>query len=359
MGADDTADLADQQVFLLQVVAQVGLDGRHLTGGDGVTGQRREGGVDAAHLLDLLEQGHVGAGQAAGLAGHGDLAVLDGDKGLDAQHPACNGYGSGQAAALAQVLQVVDSSHKVQVLLGVFQNGGDLTGRFAGIPQLDGQANEQGFAQADVSAVHKEDVVHIGHVSGQLGALVGAGQRVGQEDADDLVPGGSSFEEEVLEQFRAGLAGGGQLAAPGQDLIIGGGGHVHAIPQDGAVLQRDVQGDDGHAQLLGFGGQDVGRRIGENTDHKYNTSEGRGRKTTNSSEKSWELYQMQREKVNCLSKNFFAFSQNSSAACANGGGCGTMSADGRAVRERKTGNGRVLENVRSGGAALGGTGSGV
>ena len=32
------------------------------------------------------------------------------------------------------------------------------------ILQLDGQADEQGFAQADVSAVHKEDVVHIGHV---------------------------------------------------------------------------------------------------------------------------------------------------------------------------------------------------
>ena len=173
------------------------------------------------------------------------------------------------------------------------------------------------------------------------------------------VSGGSGVQIQPLELLRAGLAGGGQLAAPGQDLIIGGGGHVHAIPQDGAVLQRDVQGDDGHAQLLGFGGQDVGRRIGENTDHKYNTSEGRGRKTTNSSEKSWELYQMQREKVNCLSKNFFAFSQNSSAACANGGGCGTMSADGRAVRERKTGTGRVLENVRSGGAALGCTGSGV
>ena len=38
-----------------------------------------------------------------------------------------------------------------------------------------------------------------------------------------------------------------------------------------AVLQRHVQGDHGHAQLLRLGGQDVARGIGEDTDHN-NTS---------------------------------------------------------------------------------------
>lgn len=91
---------------------------------------------------------------------------------------------------------------------------------------------------------------------------------MGQEDAKHFVPGGSGFQIELLEQLRAGLAGGGQLAAAGQMGIVLGWGHVDAIPQDAAILQRHVQRNHGHAQLLGFGGQDVGRRIGENTDHK-------------------------------------------------------------------------------------------
>ena len=205
---------------------------------------------------------------ADGLARHGDLALLDGDEGLDAQHPARDSHSGGQTAALAQVLQVVDDGHEVQVLLGVLQNGRDLPGALAGIPQVDGQTDQQRLAEADVLAVHEEDVVRVDHVGGELGALVGAGQLVGQEDADHLVPGGGRFGEEVLEQLRAGLAGGGELVTPGEDAVIFGGGHVHAVAQDGAVLQSDVQRDDGHAQLLGFGGQDVGRRIGENTDHK-------------------------------------------------------------------------------------------
>ena len=53
--------------------------------------------------------------------------------------------------------------------------------------------------------------------------------------------------------------------------IVFAGGHVDAVPQDGAVLQRHVQGDHGHAQLLRLGGQDIGRGIGEDTDHN-NTS---------------------------------------------------------------------------------------
>jgi len=113
--------------------------------------------------------------------------------------------------------------------------------------------------------------LRIGEVCGQLCALPCAGQLVGQEDAQHFVPGGSGFQIELLEQLRAGLAGGGQLAAGCQMGIVFAGGHVDAVPQDGAVLQRHVQGDHGHAQLLRLGGQDVAGGIGEDTDHN-NTS---------------------------------------------------------------------------------------
>ena len=45
-----------------------------------------------------------------------------------------------------------------------------------------------------------------------------------------------------------------------------------AISQNLLISGRDVEGNDGYAQLLGFGGQDVGRGIGENTDHIIVTS---------------------------------------------------------------------------------------
>ena len=154
------------------------------------------------------------------------------------------------------------------MLLGMFQIGGDLHQRLAGIPQMHGQPHQQPFAQTDIFRIHEQHIVHVGKVGGQLCALAGAGQLVGQEDAQHFIPGGSSFQIELLEQFRAGLAGGGQLAAAAQDLIVFAGGHVDAVPQDGAVLQCHVQGDHGHTQLFCLFGQDVRCGIGENADHK-------------------------------------------------------------------------------------------
>ena len=180
----------------------------------------------------------------------------------------------------------------MQVLLGVLQRGCDLHGRLASVPQLDGQPHQQALAQADIGAVHKQHVVHVDKVSGQSGALPGAGQLMGQEDAQHLVPGSGGVLIEPLEQLRAGLAGGGQLLAGGQLCIIFRGGLVKTVPEDGAVLQRDVEGDDGHAQLRGLCGQDIGRGIGENADHKIPPWAGAARngcKTTEISKKSVKL----------------------------------------------------------------------
>ena len=71
----------------------------------------------------------------------------------------------------------------MQVLLGVLQVGGDLHQRPTGGAQLHSQPYQQPFAQADVGAVHEQHVVHVDKVSGQSGALPGAGQLMGQEDA--------------------------------------------------------------------------------------------------------------------------------------------------------------------------------
>ena len=99
----------------------------------------------------------------------------------------------------------------MQVLLGVLQVGGDLHQRLTGGAQLHSQPYQQPFAQADVGAVHEQHVVHVDKVGGQSGALPGAGQLMGQEDAQHLVPGSGGVLIEPLEQLRAGLAGGGQL----------------------------------------------------------------------------------------------------------------------------------------------------
>ena len=64
------------------------------------------------------------------------------------------------------------------------------------------------------------------------------------------------------------------LSAAGQSFAL----HCAAAPLaeelvfrgavQGLLRPRHVQGDHGHAQLFCLGGQDVGRRIGENADHK-------------------------------------------------------------------------------------------
>jgi len=107
------------------------------------TAESGEGRADAPQLFDLLEQGHIGTGQAAGLTGHGYLTVLDGDEGLDAQHPARDGHSGRQTAALAQILQIVDCGNQMQMLLGVLQIGGNLHQRFACVTQLHGQTHQQ------------------------------------------------------------------------------------------------------------------------------------------------------------------------------------------------------------------------
>ena len=56
VGANDAADLAGQGLGTVQIILQVGLDGGHLAGGDGVACQRGQRGVDAAQLFDLFEE---------------------------------------------------------------------------------------------------------------------------------------------------------------------------------------------------------------------------------------------------------------------------------------------------------------
>ena len=143
VGADDAADLAHQRFAHVQIFTEVVLDGLHFPQAGRITGNSGKVRADAAQLFDLLEQGHIGTGQAAGLTGHGYLTVLDGDEGLDAQHPARDGHSGRQTAALAQILQIVDCGNQMQVLLGVLQIGGDLHQRLACVTQLHGQTHQQ------------------------------------------------------------------------------------------------------------------------------------------------------------------------------------------------------------------------
>ena len=75
MGANDAADLAHQRCVQMQVVLQVGQQRLQLPVVDGVAQQRGVARVDAAHLVDLLEQRHIHAGQTACLTGQRHLAL--------------------------------------------------------------------------------------------------------------------------------------------------------------------------------------------------------------------------------------------------------------------------------------------
>ena len=154
--------------------------------------------------------------------------------------------------ALFQFAQEIDLGSYLR--LG---RGGDLDGGLAFIPQVCGHTHQQTLAEADIGAVHKQHVVHVGQVCRELSALASAGKLMGKKDANDLIACGRCLGEEALKQLRAGLAGGGQLLAGGQLCIIFRGGLVKAVPEDGAVLQRDVEGDDCHTQLRGLCGQDI------------------------------------------------------------------------------------------------------
>ena len=154
------------------------------------------------------------------------------------------------------------------MFFGLFQGGDNGLRGLVGVPQTDGQTDQQGLGQTDGFAVHKKDVVYIGQIGAQMSGLAGAGQLAGKEDADDSVACLGSLPEIGLEQLGAGLAGGGQLAALGQAGIIFAGGQVHTVPDDGAVLKGNVEGDYGNTQQLRFSRQDVRCRIGENADHK-------------------------------------------------------------------------------------------
>ena len=57
-------------------------------------------------------------------------------------------------------------------------------------------------------------------------------------------------------------------------LVVLAGSQAYAVPDDGAVLEGDVEGDDVHTQLRGLGGQDVGCGIGKNAYHIVRTSMG-------------------------------------------------------------------------------------
>ena len=63
---------------------------------------------------------------------------------------------------------VVDVSYPHLVLLGVLAGGGDLDGGLAFVPQVCGHTHQQTLAEADIGAVHEEDVYKRQASSGAL-----------------------------------------------------------------------------------------------------------------------------------------------------------------------------------------------
>ena len=90
---------AVRNVFTQQLIVQTG-----------VTKLDRHGEVHAAHLLDLLGQQVAAVLGSARLAHQMDLAVLNGDHGLDGKHLAHRAHRAGDSAAATQVLKGIEQA---------------------------------------------------------------------------------------------------------------------------------------------------------------------------------------------------------------------------------------------------------
>ena len=98
-----------EALAVLDVLAQ------HLVGETGVAELQRHGEIDAV-VADLLDEEVVGLLGSAGLAQNGELTVSARDNRLDVEDAARERSGTGDAAALAQVLERVDHGNQADFI---------------------------------------------------------------------------------------------------------------------------------------------------------------------------------------------------------------------------------------------------
>ena len=269
VGADDRAELGGAPTGQATVLVQVAV---HRRDGALIVGIQQHiaiGRVDAAELVDLLEHGHQRAGAAAGGIGQLDLAVHDREHRLDAQRPAHQRDGGGQAAALVQVLEAVDDAEDADAPLEFFQRRGDLGGAAAFlVAQAHGLAHKDRFALGAGAGVHKVEVFKLAGLGGQARALPGAGQRGGQQHGHDRVARGARVLKNFDELVRRGLAGARQLVLGFQAGIVFVAGDVNAVQRGIPVGKVHLQRDDCHAGQRRIGTGQVGGGIGQDTNHR-------------------------------------------------------------------------------------------
>ena len=104
---------------------------------------------------------------------------------------------------------------------------------------------------------------------GQMRALVGAGQLLGDGDYKNLIPRRGGFLIRLHKGGRAGLAGAGQLAVlgqPGKELVLR---HAAVILAAGSVRKGDGHGHNGDTGGGQLRRSQIGGRIGDNTNHRF------------------------------------------------------------------------------------------
>ena len=106
---------------------------------------------------------------------------------------------------------------------------------------------------------------------GQMRALVGAGQLLGDGDDHDLLPRRGGLLIHLHKAGRAGLAGAGQLAVlcqTDEEFILR---HATVILAAGSVRKGDGHGHNGDAGGGQFRCGQISGGIGNNTDHGSNS----------------------------------------------------------------------------------------
>ena len=219
MCADDAAELfaAEAVHFAFpEVTALFDIFAQHLIGGACVPQKDRLFIVDAAQA-DLFDQEIVCLFGTPRLAEKNNVSVLHGHNGLDVEHTAGEGSGTGNSSAFFQILQSVKArqqadfiplAHKV---LCQFIQPHSLIGALLGVFSQDAGADR------NIAAV---DNAHVGKIlRSDQGALEGAGQSGGDSDHDRFLAGIAQLFENLGKGVRRRLACLGQHAAGLQHFV--------------------------------------------------------------------------------------------------------------------------------------------
>ena len=185
VAADGGTDVRLDDLLELAVLCKPGLDGLQTAGFGLAGGEEDDTGIDVVSVSQLLGDvfAHADGKLTAVLLDHLQLAVDDGQTGLDAQNVGPEGQHTGAAATLGHVVQLVEHEAQIDLLGKGLQPHTDVPGRQAVRRELGCPQDEIALPGADVLAIHDRDVPEL--LRGEF-CVLAAGRELGPDtDVDD------------------------------------------------------------------------------------------------------------------------------------------------------------------------------